>query len=411
MHAWVERSLWLPWPSHHLHLPPLIHHYPQAVPSTLQLPRGYVVRSPALTPKRWGLLTSPSPTHICSKEAWDSVMLIGNNTSKSEASIQRVTALNAGGMENLATDQLEAVQQREHRDTRDFLCNGTSSRRRCQYQEENKRANIATIRRTKPIVAFCYNIVRKLQDWCSTSHGNHTPLQDDGNKPMMDLAQSLQTWCARADEEELTVAQRPSWYSDTYPGTETETDSCQRWSWTSRRMCKAEWNQGTVDDFWVTFSRWTDHDSNEQSNKQKEILWTDWRQVVNWRKTFKRPRMCDDERERTDTLSGPFCACARDIAVASKLWNGQDAVDQAWKRRVVETRTSWETCSARAHWRKWTRNLSTTSWKMKLTGRRKNRVIRWKMVSKKRSDGHTRWHETWDGMSADPNLSRAYACN
>ena len=76
---------------------------------------------------------------------------------------------------------------------------------------------------------------------------------------MTDLAQSLQTLyahtvtdvqtgCVRtqnwyehavasicADEEELTVAQRPAWYSDTCPetetatekGTETETDSYQ----------------------------------------------------------------------------------------------------------------------------------------------------------------------------------------
>ena len=40
LHAWVERSLWLPWPFHHLHLPPLFHHYSQAVPRTLQLHRG-----------------------------------------------------------------------------------------------------------------------------------------------------------------------------------------------------------------------------------------------------------------------------------------------------------------------------------------------------------------------------------
>ena len=68
---------------------------------------------------------------------------------------------------------------------------------------------------------------------------------------MMDLAQSLQTlyvhtladmqtWCVRtqtwyehvaasicADEEAWTFAQRPSWYSDTYPETGTATDSCQ----------------------------------------------------------------------------------------------------------------------------------------------------------------------------------------
>ena len=45
----------------------------------------------------------------------DSVTQIGNNTSKSEASIQSVTALSAGGMENSLTDRLEAVQPREHK--------------------------------------------------------------------------------------------------------------------------------------------------------------------------------------------------------------------------------------------------------------------------------------------------------
>ena len=64
-----------------------------------------------------------------------SVTQIGNNTSTSGASIQSRTALNVGEMKILATDQLEAVQQREHRDTRDFLFSGTSSRRRCQNQE------------------------------------------------------------------------------------------------------------------------------------------------------------------------------------------------------------------------------------------------------------------------------------
>ena len=37
MHAWSARSLWLPWPLHHLHLPFLIPHYPQPVPSTIEL--------------------------------------------------------------------------------------------------------------------------------------------------------------------------------------------------------------------------------------------------------------------------------------------------------------------------------------------------------------------------------------
>ena len=45
---------------------------------------------------------------------------------------------------------------------------------------------------------FCTTILLKWQDWYSTGHGSHTPLQDDGDKPMMDLAQRLQTWYVHA---------------------------------------------------------------------------------------------------------------------------------------------------------------------------------------------------------------------
>ena len=48
--------------------------------------------------------------------------------------------------------------------------------------------------------------------------------------------------------------------------------------------------------------------------------------------------------EGADTLSGPCCVCTRAAVIALTLWNGQDAVDQAWKRRVVQTRISWQTC-------------------------------------------------------------------
>ena len=88
-------------------------------------------------------------------------MQIGNNTSKSEPSIQSRTALNAGEMENLVTDQLEAVQRWEHRDTRDILGTGTSRDEDVSIKKEQKRANVATTRRTKPIVAcvlqYCSN--------------------------------------------------------------------------------------------------------------------------------------------------------------------------------------------------------------------------------------------------------------
>ena len=124
----------------------------------------------------------------------DSVMQIGNNTSKSKASIHSRTALNAGETENLVTDQLEAVQQREHRDTQQFLGTGKSSRRRCQYQEgkeareccNNKQNQIQSL---LLVEQYCSN--RKIG--VSTGHGSHTPLQNDGNKLIMDLAQRLQT--------------------------------------------------------------------------------------------------------------------------------------------------------------------------------------------------------------------------
>ena len=121
------------------------------------------------------------------------------------------------------TDRLEAVQQREHRDTRDLVDTGTKM---SVSRRKKKRANVAIPRKTKSNRCFCTTILFKSQDWYSTGHGSHTPLQDAGNKPMMDLAQSLQAWYGRtqtwyehvvgsigADQEALTFAQRPSWYS------------------------------------------------------------------------------------------------------------------------------------------------------------------------------------------------------
>ena len=74
------------------------------------------------------------------------------------------------------------------------------------------------------------------QDWYSAGHGSHTPQQDDGDKPMMDLVQSLQTWYVHTQtwyEHKVAsiCAQRPSRNSETEKETETdpetETDSCQ----------------------------------------------------------------------------------------------------------------------------------------------------------------------------------------
>ena len=76
----------------------------------------------------------------------DSVMQIGNNTLKSEASIQSRTALNAGEMENLVTDHLEAVQQREHGNTREFQGTQQVRDEDVSIKKEKNRANVATTR-------------------------------------------------------------------------------------------------------------------------------------------------------------------------------------------------------------------------------------------------------------------------
>ena len=136
----------------------------------------------------------------------DPATQIGNNTSKPETSIQSRTALNAGETENLVTDQLEAVQQREHRGTRDFLGTGTSSRRRFQYQEGKEGRECCNNAQNTANRCFCTTIQFKSQDWYSTGHGSHTPLQDDGDKPMMDLAQGLQTLYVH------TLAGMQTWY-------------------------------------------------------------------------------------------------------------------------------------------------------------------------------------------------------
>ena len=80
---------------------------------------------------------------------------------------------------------------------------------------------------------FSTAMLFKPQDWHSTGHGSHTPVQDGGGEPMMDLTPSLQTWYEHTVA--LICAQRPSVNTGTETQTETgseteietETDSCQ----------------------------------------------------------------------------------------------------------------------------------------------------------------------------------------
>ena len=119
----------------------------------------------------------------------DSVAQVGNHTSKSEASIQSVTALNVGETENSLTNQLKARQQTKHKDMRDFWIQEQVRDEDFSIKKENNCANVGT----KPIFASVLQQHCNLQDWYSTDHGSHTPLQDDGDEPMMGLAPRLHT--------------------------------------------------------------------------------------------------------------------------------------------------------------------------------------------------------------------------
>ena len=65
-----------------------------------------------------------------------------------------------------------------------------------------------------------YNNIASLQDWYSTDHGSHTPLQDEGDKLVMDREKGCNP---DVDEPETRCE-----YRDPERRTSTETDSCQR---------------------------------------------------------------------------------------------------------------------------------------------------------------------------------------
>ena len=64
------------------------------------------------------------------------------------------------------------------------------------------------LERSQSLLQYYTNLA-SLQDWHSTDHGSHTPPQDEGDEPMMDLVTGLQT---RREHGDMS----------------TETESCQR---------------------------------------------------------------------------------------------------------------------------------------------------------------------------------------
>ena len=66
-----------------------------------------------------------------------------------------------------------------------------------------------------PYLFQYYNNIAILQDWYSTDHGPHTPLQDESDEPMMDLVKVC-------SPEKDTQTRRE------HGDMSTETESCQR---------------------------------------------------------------------------------------------------------------------------------------------------------------------------------------
>ena len=63
----------------------------------------------------------------------------------------------------------------------------TSVSRRCL-----QRRTAQMLERSQSLLQY-YKRIASLQDWYSTDHGSHTPLQDEGDEPMMDLVTGLKT--------------------------------------------------------------------------------------------------------------------------------------------------------------------------------------------------------------------------
>ena len=85
----------------------------------------------------------------------------------------------------------------------------TSVSRRCLRRRTSQMRE-----RSQSLLQYCNNIA-SLQDWYSADRGSHTPLQDEGDEPLMDLVKDC-------SPEKDTETRRE------HGDTSSETDSCQR---------------------------------------------------------------------------------------------------------------------------------------------------------------------------------------
>ena len=158
-----------------------------------------------------------------------SVAQIGNHTSKSEASIQSVTALNVG--ENSWTDWLEAEQR---------ICDIFGYKNKFETKiSVSRRRRIAKLWVRSQLLCQNYNSIANCKIDILRTMDPTLHYKMNARQPMMDLSQRLQI--RRHQQRNRNRNRQLSMLI-----VNIETDA------------QTEWNQGTVDKFGY-FSRWPDH--------------------------------------------------------------------------------------------------------------------------------------------------------
>ena len=181
----------------------------------------------------------------------------------------------------------------------------------------------------------------KWQDGC------RTPLQDEGETPVMDLVKGAADPIRIQRPEVRVCVQKPRYttqrelrcrFGDT--STETETDSCQCWSWTTRRMYKLSETKGR----WTSLrqcSRWLHHDGNKQSKcnartRSKSRARRNMKLREDWLIALLGEQLLEPNQEPNDAwgwrrgsrrFSGPGC-------------DGTWAASTLWSLNAL----SWQTC-------------------------------------------------------------------
>ena len=95
-------------------------------------------------------------------------------------------------MANILTDRLGAGQRTKHIDTRYFWVQERVQDGDLNINKEPSAKTAQVMERSQSLLQY-YNNIGSLQKWYSTHHGSHTPLQDDGDDPMMDLVTGMHT--------------------------------------------------------------------------------------------------------------------------------------------------------------------------------------------------------------------------